>query len=251
MSLQPLHPISHRDSWVAGEVVVDSTAVIAPGVLLQADPGCRIRIGPGAVVGMGTVIHAYNGAIEVGAGVNVGAAVLLVGRVTVGDRACVGAQTTVMNAVVNMGQAIAPGSLIGVPYDSGPSPSGTTTSSSYSQTSTVSQTTSLDDASKSWNYTASASSSETFTASGAASSPDNSQFINQPTSSPGENGGAMGRPMPQGIVYGKVQLEKLMVTMFPHRYSPNGNGDASNGSGSWDNGAFNNNQDLHRDEWED
>ncbi|MGD1937661.1 MAG: hypothetical protein ACFCA4_08920 [Cyanophyceae cyanobacterium] len=246
MSLLPLHPISDRDSWIAGEVVVDSTAVVAPGVLLQAEPGCRIRIGPGAVVGMGTVIHAYNGAIEVGAGVNVGAAVLLVGRVTVGDRACVGAQTTVMNAVVNMGQAIAPGSLIGVPYDSGPSPS-STTSSSYSQTSTVSQATSLDDASKSWNYTA--SSSETFTASGSASSPGNSQSNHQSMSSPRENGGTMARPMPQGIVYGKVQLEKLMVTMFPHRYSPND--DASDRSGSWDNGAFNNNQDLHRDEWED
>ncbi|MEM9771308.1 MAG: hypothetical protein AAF889_06875 [Cyanobacteria bacterium P01_D01_bin.73] len=246
MSLQPLHPISDRDSWIAGEVVVDSTAVVAPGVLLQADPGCRIRIGPGAVVGMGTVIHAYNGAIEVGAGVNVGAAVLLVGRVTVGDRACVGAQTTVMNAVVNMGQAIAPGSLIGVPYETAPSTNGST-SSSYSRTSTVSQSTSLDDASKSWNYTASTSSSETFTVSG--SSGQSGESAPPP---PSHDGGAMARPMPQGIVYGKVQLEKLMVTMFPHRYSPNGAGDdANNGFGNWDNGAFDNNQDLHRDEWED
>ncbi|MGD1851267.1 MAG: hypothetical protein ACFCBU_11905 [Cyanophyceae cyanobacterium] len=248
MNLQPLHPISDRDSWIAGEVVVDSTAVVAPGVLLQAEPGCRIRIGPGAVVGMGTVIHAYNGAIEVGAGVNVGAAVLLVGRVTVGDRACVGAQTTVMNSVVNMGQAIAPGSLIGVPYEAGPSPqSSTSSSSSYSQTSTVSRSTSLDDASKAWNYTASTSSSETFTASSTVSPPSHAS----PQPPQPESAGTMARPMPQGIVYGKVQLEKLMVTMFPHRYSPNGSSDGGNGSGNWDDGAFDNNQDLHRDEWED
>ena len=116
MHLQPLHPISHRESWTAGEVAVDPTAVVAPGVLLQADPGCRIRIGPGAVIGMGTVVHAHDGAIDIGAGVNVGAAVLLIGRVTIGDRACLGSQATIMNTVVNMGQTIAPGEIIGISH---------------------------------------------------------------------------------------------------------------------------------------
>ncbi len=57
----------------------------------------------------------------------------------------------------------------------------------------------------------------------------------------------MARPMPQGVVYGKVQLERLMLTMFPHRNSPPSNAN----SGDWENGSFNNNQNLHRDEWED
>ena len=57
----------------------------------------------------------------------------------------------------------------------------------------------------------------------------------------------MARPMPQGVVYGKVQLERLMLTMFPHRHSPSDNAN----NGDWENGAFKNNQDLHRDEWED
>ncbi|MEM1427061.1 MAG: hypothetical protein AAGF75_10980, partial [Cyanobacteria bacterium P01_H01_bin.130] len=68
---------------------------------------------------------------------------------------------------------------------------------------------------------------------------------NTPPSAP--SGGTMARPMPQGIVYGKVQLERLMLTMFPHRNSPSPN----NNNGDWEHGSFNNNQNLHRDEWED
>ena len=55
----------------------------------------------------------------------------------------------------------------------------------------------------------------------------------------------MAQPMTQGVVYGKVQLERLMLTMFPHRNVP-----LDQNSG-WEGNSFNNDQDLSRDEWAD
>ena len=236
MHLQPLHPISHSESWTAGEVVVDSTAVVAPGVLLQADPGCRIKIGPGAVIGMGTVVHARDqGAIEIGAGVNVGAAVLLIGRVTVGDRACLGSQVTVINTTVMMGQTVAPGEVLGIQYK-GPSPRPDV------ERSPEEAAKSLDDASKAWNATPSPS-PQSVPPSNSSSAPSPSK---PPEKSPSTGGaGAMAQPMVQGVVYGKVQLERLMLTMFPHRNAPLGQ------NLGWEGNSFNNDQDLNRDEWAD
>ena len=238
MHLQALHPISHSESWTAGEVVVDSTAVVAPGVLLQADPGCRIKIGPGAVIGMGTVVHARDrGAIEIGAGVKVGTAVLLIGRVTVGDRACLGAQVTVMNTTVMMGQTVAPGEVLGIQYK-GPSPRPDV------ERSPEAAAKSLDDASKAWNTAPSDPPAPSPTPPKTSTSPPSpAQPPDKTTPSPA--GGPMAQPMTQGVVYGKVQLERLMLTMFPHRNVP-----LDQNSG-WEGNSFNNDQDLSRDEWAD
>lgn len=111
-SLQ-LRPISTSHYYTSGDVTIHAGVAIAPGVLIQADSNSRIVIKPGACIGIGAILHAQNGVVEIGEGANIGAEVLLVGQVKVGDNACIGAATTVINSVINRGQIIPPGSLIG------------------------------------------------------------------------------------------------------------------------------------------
>ncbi|MFQ3679707.1 MAG: hypothetical protein SNJ60_04275 [Pseudanabaenaceae cyanobacterium] len=90
----------------SGVVTVDPSAMVAPGVILRADAGAALRIGPGVCLGMGCVLHATGGDLTIEAGANLGAAVLVVGAGTVGCGACVGYGATLI------GPAIAPGALI-------------------------------------------------------------------------------------------------------------------------------------------
>lgn len=113
MTLPPLQLPVSSGFYVSGNVTIAADAVIAPGVVLQADPGAVIVIGAGACVGLGAVIHAHGGTIAVEPGANLGAGVLIVGQCRVGTGACLGASTTVYNSVVAPGQLVAPGSLLG------------------------------------------------------------------------------------------------------------------------------------------
>lgn len=115
MSVPPLQlrPISTSHYYVSGEVSIQDGVAIAPGVLLQADPDCRVIIKAGACIGIGSILHASNGTVEIGEGANIGAEVLLIGNVTVGAKACIGSSTTIVNSSVEWGQIIPPGSLIG------------------------------------------------------------------------------------------------------------------------------------------
>jgi len=61
-------------------VTIHPSAAIAPGVLLQADPESQIIIAAGVCVGMGTILHAHAGILEVSQEQNIGAGVLIVGR---------------------------------------------------------------------------------------------------------------------------------------------------------------------------
>lgn len=107
-----LMPVSTDHYFVSGDVTIHAGAAIAPGVLLQADPGSRIVIQQSACVGLGSVIHAHAGTVEIGEGVIIGAGVLLIGTVTVGDRACVGSGTTIMNRSIASLSIVPPGSLL-------------------------------------------------------------------------------------------------------------------------------------------
>jgi carbon dioxide concentrating mechanism protein CcmN len=111
-SLQ-LQPISHSHYYVSGDVTIHDSAAIAPGVLLQADPNSRIIIGAGVCIGIGSILHAHQGTLEIGQGANIGAEVLLIGKGRIGAKACIGSATTVLNSDVQLGQVIPPGSLIG------------------------------------------------------------------------------------------------------------------------------------------
>ncbi|NJM56947.1 MAG: hypothetical protein HC857_05280 [Synechococcales cyanobacterium RU_4_20] len=112
MHLPPLHPPFSDRYHVSGEVAIALDAVIAPGVVLMADPSSTIVVGSGVCLGLGVVLHAHRGSIVIGAGASLGAGVLVVGNCRIGTQACIGASTTLHNASVAPSQLVPPGSLL-------------------------------------------------------------------------------------------------------------------------------------------
>ena len=106
MEPSPLHFVSQTHYYRGGDVVVDASAAIAPGVVLRAAPNASIRVGPGVCVGAGVVIQAKQGCVYVETGVSLGTGVLIVGHGYVGKDACVGPSSTLINP------AIAPNTII-------------------------------------------------------------------------------------------------------------------------------------------
>ena len=106
-------PINTKQSLTSGDVVTFADAVIAPGVLLQADVGSQIMIRSGVCIGLGSVIHARGGNIVIDDGANLGAGVLLIGAVTIGARACLGAAVTVIDSEIAPGMILEAGTLVG------------------------------------------------------------------------------------------------------------------------------------------
>jgi carbon dioxide concentrating mechanism protein CcmN len=96
-----------------GTVSIDPTAVVAPGVLLQAEANSRIVIGPGVCIGAGTIVQAAGGLLEIGAGACLGREVLVVGRGWIGANACIGAATTTIDPQIPAGAVVAPHSVVG------------------------------------------------------------------------------------------------------------------------------------------
>lgn len=96
-----------------GNVSIDPSAVIAPGVLLQAEGNSRITIGAGACIGAGTIVRATGGNLEIGAGVCLGREVLIVGSGSIAQDACIGAGTTAIDPQIAEGAVIPTHSLLG------------------------------------------------------------------------------------------------------------------------------------------
>ena len=96
-----------------GNVSIDPSAAIAPGVLLQADADSRITIGAGVCIGAGTIVHATGGNLDICMGVCLGRGVLIIGSGTIEQNACIGAGTTILDPQIEAGAAIATHSLIG------------------------------------------------------------------------------------------------------------------------------------------
>ena len=113
MPVPPLRLGTNFDSYISGEVIVHPSAVIAPGVILQAATNSKIVIGPGVCIGMGSILQVNTGIIEIEAGVSLGAGFLMVGAGRIGVNACIGSATTVFNCSVEPGQVVAPGSVLG------------------------------------------------------------------------------------------------------------------------------------------
>jgi carbon dioxide concentrating mechanism protein CcmN len=107
-----LHFPPARDTRITGQVTVHPTAVIASGVLLQADSESELVIGAGVCIGMGSVIHAQGGRLVIGDGVNLGAVVLIVGVGTIGDQSCVGTAATLFHPRLETGTVVPPGVLV-------------------------------------------------------------------------------------------------------------------------------------------
>jgi carbon dioxide concentrating mechanism protein CcmN len=115
MSLQPLQLVNVPHVRIVGEVTIHPSAAIAPGTILQAAPDSQIIIAAGVCVGMGTILNAYGGKIELETGVSLGAGVLVVGRSKIGANTCIGGATTIYNADLDALQVIPAGSVLGDP----------------------------------------------------------------------------------------------------------------------------------------
>jgi carbon dioxide concentrating mechanism protein CcmN len=94
-------------------VTIHPSAVLAPGVILQAAVNSKIIIGPGVCIGMGAILQVHEGTLEVEVGANLGAGFLMVGKGKIGANACIGSATTVFNYSVEPGQVVPPGSILG------------------------------------------------------------------------------------------------------------------------------------------
>ncbi len=113
MSVPPLRLSNNFDSYISGEVTIHPSAVLAPGVILQAALNGKIIIGPGVCIGMGSILQVDKGTLEVEAGANLGAGFLMIGQGKIGTNACIGSATTVFNCSVAPGQVVPPGSILG------------------------------------------------------------------------------------------------------------------------------------------
>ena len=98
---------------VDGNVTIDPSAAIAPGVLLQAEENSRITIGAGVCIGAGTIVHAAGGNLDICMGVCLGRGVLIIGSGTIAPNACIGAGTTAIDPQIEEGAVIPTHSLIG------------------------------------------------------------------------------------------------------------------------------------------
>lgn len=134
MEPSPLHFVSHTHYYRGGDVVVDESAAIAPGVVFRAAPNASIRVGPCVCVGAGVVIQAKQGCIFIEAGASIGTGVLIVGQGHVGKDACVGPSSTLINPAIAANEIIPPCSLVEAPTSSSgatPSPTSSNGTSSF------------------------------------------------------------------------------------------------------------------------
>lgn len=190
---------------ISGPVTVDPSAAIAPNVLLQADPDSKLIVSANVCVGMGCVLHAHEGTLELEAGVTLGSGVLIIGHGKIGANACVGAMSTIINSSVLPQQIIPPGSLIGdgsrqvvevePPQPAAPDADPEPAFHSGAQSSSAEPTQASPD-----------SSAASFQA-----NPTEDQSTPQPSAAAKSN--------KSRVVYGQAYIERMMLTMFPHRQS--------------------------------
>lgn len=196
----PLSPEPH-DFAVSGDVILAPSAAIAPGVLLHADPDSQIVIGAGVCIGIGAILHAHAGLLDIQRGTVVGAGVLIFGSGEIGVNACIGSGSTLIDPAIKAEQVIASGSLLGdnsrqlnaeTPSETPPQPETTETTETTSPPNSVEPV---------------ASNPETSPPSPSSAStdePEKSQFT-------------------PPIIYGRANLDQLLDRLLPHRKSYNNN----------------------------
>ncbi|QDZ39715.1 transferase [Euhalothece natronophila Z-M001] len=213
MSVLSLPITGHTEVYVSGEVTIDETATIAPGVILQATAQGRIIIRAGACLGMGTILTATEGTIEIGEGVILGAGVLIVGSGKISDRACIGAASTLISTSIEEMQLVSPGSLLGAP----------TRAENQTSTSQNGQSPPFnpDNNGGVTNSESNNSPEELSPASNSHPQPqddsDDPWDENENPSEDEENSPSQEQSRNQATIYGQTHIERLMVTLFPHK----------------------------------
>lgn len=194
MSVPLLRLGANFDSHIIGEVMIDPTAVLAPGVILQAAPNSRIIIGSGVCIGMGSILHVSVGTLEVEAGANLGAGFLMVGAGKVGANACIGSATTVFNCSIEPGKVVPPGSILG------------DTSRQISEPASINPNPAFDNVGEIEKVE-----QVSITPNSEISSVDQEVPSVEFTNDSSNNFGAH--------IYGQGNIQRLLVTLFPHRQS--------------------------------
>jgi carbon dioxide concentrating mechanism protein CcmN len=105
-------PPSNRPAVLSGDVTVHPTANIASGVLLHANPGSQLIVGVGACIGTGCVLHAHTGTLFIGDGVILGMGTLVFGATQVGERSCIGADSSLIDVSIAPNTVLPPNSLV-------------------------------------------------------------------------------------------------------------------------------------------
>lgn len=199
MNLQPLHPVQTAHLQISGNVFIDPSAAIAPGAILRAAPNSKITIAGGVCIGMGVILNAYNGTIEIQAGANLAPGVLVVGAGTIGANACIGGITTIFNASVAAMQVIPAGSVLG------------DTSRTVEMLEEVASDVNGDLTEPEAENSEPSKASET-----AATTPETPPEPESPTPAP-ENSGTPFKAQ----VSGRVHVDRLLFTLFPKKQSLN------------------------------
>ena len=207
MYLSPLQLSSNSQILMSGDVVVNEGAAIAPGAILQADLGCRISIAAGACIGMGVILHAREGTLQIEAGVILGAGVLVVGAGTIGANACIGAGTTLIDPCIDQMQIIPAGSLIG---DTSRQAAAEATAAAPTSPETPEATTPPVDRPNDPIEPPQPAQTPPQTAPETAPDPPESTAAEPPQ--PGET---------PTILYGQAHINRLLGTLFPHRQAFN------------------------------
>lgn len=217
MYRSPPQPPNNASAFVSGDVTIDPSVAIATGAILQADPESQIVIATGVCIGMGAIIHARRGRIEIEAGASIGAGVLVVGHGTIGSKACIGAETTLLNPAIATRQVVPAGTLIGDESRSVTLASDSEAQSNPDEGETQVKTSSTDDREVKTSSTEGGEDSPTEEPSPVVpetpSTPDDSTSVT-PSVAKSPNS-------PATIVYGQVHLNHLLNTLLPHRKSLN------------------------------
>lgn len=199
MYLPPLHPQPHRDIYVSGDVTIHPSAAIAPGVLIQAEADSRVVIGSGVCIGMGAVIHAHDGLLEVQSGAVLGAGVLLMGTSQVGAGASIGASSTILDSTIAAQTIVPPGSLIG-----------DRSRQDVAEESPITEAPSVE-------------AEQTAQANGSKSVPETSPAVESdatPAETAASQNGSNLAKKTVTHVYGQAYVSELLSTLLPHRQNP-------------------------------
>lgn len=206
MYLLPPQP-TNSEICISGDVEIHPSASVAPGVILQAAPQSQIIIGADVCLGMGVILSVDCGKIEIERGAALGSGVLIIGASKIGNNACVGTATTIFKESVAAMAVIPPGSLIG-------------DNSRQKETSEANNASQQSARGKDSNSAKKARQPKTKPKGFETSQTETKSNTSQP-----------GASKETDTVVGKVYIDRLMMTLFPHKKSLNSNSqtDSSNG----------------------
>lgn len=227
MKLPPLQPFDRVQTFVSGDVTIDPSAAIAPGVLMAAGANSRIIIGAGVCIGMGSILEAREGTLEIEAGAVLGAGVLVMGQVKIGANACIGCATTIFNSAIAPKQVVPPASLIGDSsrriWETPPQQTAHNSASNSTPKKNTLPTIEIlpyTNKVKEASVNRGKSDEPVFTSNHKPTTKESSaQPISPPPPTPSQPDSSQLTPAP--AIYGQVHLNQLIGTLFPHKKSLN------------------------------